>query len=165
MGKRAQKLFTIFALLVLILVIASFVNVVAGTFMSDGGFGVSTAPTGNQTTAMISLLFIVLAIIYGYITNRMGIGTLPATIGGIIGIVAIVILGLNFGFVMSRTAWIVTIGIYIAVASLVPVWILLQPRDYLSSFLLYGMMLLALVGIFVAAATGRSNFDIPAFTG
>lgn len=165
MGKRAQKLFTIFALLVLILVIASFVNVVAGTFMSDDGFGVSTAPTGNQTTAMISLLFIVLAIIYGYITNRMGIGTLPATIGGIIGIVAIVILGLNFGFVMSRTAWIVTIGIYIAVASLVPVWILLQPRDYLSSFLLYGMMLLALVGIFVAAATGRSNFDIPAFTG
>ena len=165
MGKRAQKLFTIFALLVLILVIASFVNVVAGTFMSDGGFGVSTAPTGNQTTAMISLLFIVLAIIYGYITNRMSVGTLPATIGGIIGIVAIVILGLNFGFVMSRTAWIVTIGIYIAVASLVPVWILLQPRDYLSSFLLYGMMLLALVGIFVAAATGRSNFDIPAFTG
>lgn len=165
MGKRAQKLFTIFALLVLILVIASFVNVVAGTFMSDGGFGVSTAPTGNQTTAMISLLFIVLAIIYGYITNRMSVGTLPATIGGIIGIVAIVILGLNFGFVMSRTVWIVTIGIYIAVASLVPVWILLQPRDYLSSFLLYGMMLLALVGIFVAAATGRSNFDIPAFTG
>ena len=86
-------------------------------------------------------------------------------IGGIIGIVAIVILGLHFGFVMSRTAWIVTIGIYIAVASLVPVWILLQPRDYLSSFLLYGMMLLALVGIFVAAATGRSNFNIPAFTG
>ena len=165
MGKRAQKLFTIFALLVLILVIASFVNVVAGTFMSDGGFGVSTAPTGNQTTAMISLLFIVLAIIYGYITNRMSVGTLPATIGGIIGIVAIVILGLNLGFVMSRTAWIVTIGIYIAVASLVPVWILLQPRDYLSSFLLYGMMLLALVGIFVAAATGRSNFNIPAFTG
>ena len=165
MGKRAQKLFTIFALLVLILVIASFVNVVAGTFMSDGGFGVSTAPTGNQTTAMISLLFIVLAIIYGYITNRMSVGTLPATIGGIIGIVAIVILGLNFGFVMSRTAWIVTIGIYIAVASLVPVWILLQPRDYLSSFLLYGMMLLALVGIFVATATGRSNFNIPAFTG
>lgn len=165
MGKRAQKLFTIFALLVLILVIASFVNVVAGTFMSDGGFGVSTSPTGNQTTAMISLLFIVLAVIYGYITNRMGVGTLPATIGGIIGIVAIVLIGLNCGFVMSRIAWIVAIGIYIAVASLVPVWILLQPRDYLSSFLLYGMMALALVGIFVSAFAGRSTFNIPAFTG
>lgn len=165
MGRRAQKLFTIFALLVLILVIASFVNVVAGTFMSDSGFGVATSPTGNQTTAMISLLFIVLAIIYGYVTNRMGVGTLPATIGGIIGIVAIVILGLKFGFVMSRTAWIVFIGVYIAVASLVPVWILLQPRDYLSSFLLYGMMILALVGIFFSGFTGRSTFSIPAFTG
>lgn len=165
MGRRAQKLFTIFALLVLILVIASFVNVVAGTFMSDSGFGVATSPTGNQTTAMISLLFIILAIIYGYVTNRMGVGTLPATIGGIIGIVAIVILGLKFGFVMSRTAWIVFIGVYIAVASLVPVWILLQPRDYLSSFLLYGMMILALVGIFFSGFTGRSTFSIPAFTG
>ena len=86
----------------LILVIASFVNVVAGTFMSESGFGVDAAPTGNQTTAMISLLFIVLAVIYGYITNRLGVGTLPATIGGIVGIVAIVILGLNFGFVMTR---------------------------------------------------------------
>lgn len=165
MGRRAQKLFTIFALLVLILVIASFVNVVAGTFMSESGFGIAASPTGNQTTAMISMLFIVLAIIYGYITNRLGVGTLPATIGGIIGIVAIVVIGLNFGFVMTRIEWIVFIGIYIAVASLVPVWILLQPRDYLSSFLLYGMMILALLGIFVCGATGRATFNIPAFTG
>ena len=165
MGRRAQKLFTIFALLVLILVIASFVNVVAGTFMSESGFGVSASPSGNQTTAMISLLFIVLAVIYGYITNRLGVGTFPATIGGIIGIVAIVILGLNYGFVMTRIEWIVFIGIYIAVASLVPVWILLQPRDYLSSFLLYGMMILALLGIFVCGVTGRATFNIPAFTG
>ena len=165
MGRRAQKLFTIFALLVLILVIASFVNVVAGTFMSESGFGVAASPSGNQTTAMISLLFIVLAIIYGYITNRLGVGTLPATIGGLIGLVAIVVIGLNYGFVMTRIEWIVFIGVYIAVASLVPVWILLQPRDYLSSFLLYGMMILALLGIFVCGVTGRATFNIPAFTG
>lgn len=165
MGKRAQKLFTIFALLVLILVIASFVNVVAGTFLSESGFGLSTNPTGNQTTAMISLLFIVLAIIYGYITNRLNIGTLPATIVGIIGIVAITVIGMHVGFVMTRIEWIVFIGLYITVASLVPVWILLQPRDYLSSFLLYAMMILALAGIFFAGVTGRSAFNIPAFTG
>lgn len=165
MGKRAQRLFTLFALLVLILVIASFVNVVAGTFLSASGFGISANPTGNQTTAMISLLFIVLAIIYGFVTNRLGVGTLPATIGGIIGIIAITIIGMHFGFVMTRIEWIVFIGVYITVASLVPVWILLQPRDYLSSFLLYAMMILALVGIFFAGATGRSAFNIPAFTG
>ncbi len=168
MGERAKKLFVIFALLVLILVIASFVNVVAGTFLTaaDAGvFGVVANPTGNQTTAMISLLFIVLAIIYGYATNKLGVKTLPATIAGIIGIVLITVIGLNFGFAMSRTAWIIFIGAYISIASLVPVWILLQPRDYLSSFLLYAMIGLAVIGILVSAFTGSATFSIPAFTG
>ena len=169
MGKRAQKLFIIFALLVLILVIASFVNVVAGTFFtpSDAGvvFGITTNPTGNQTTAMISVLFIVLAIIYGLLTNRAGLKTGPATVIGIIGIVAIVAIGMNVGLAMNRLAWIVFVGVYITVASLIPVWIMLQPRDYLSSFLLYAMMILAVVGIAIAAFTGSAHFDMPAFTG
>lgn len=166
MGAKAKKLFIIFALLVLILVIASFVNVVAGTFFTaEGGFGITSNPTGNQTTAMISLIFIVLAVIYGLLTNRFGVKTLPATIGGIIGIILAVIIGLNFGFAMNRTAWIVFVGIYITVASLVPVWILLQPRDYLSSFLLYAMIGLAIIGIVISAFTGNVTFSIPAFTG
>ena len=169
MGSRAKKLFIIFALLVLILVIASFVNVVAGTFFTAAGsekmFGFITSPTNNQTTAMISLLFIVLAVIYGIITNKGGVKTLPATIIGIIGIVAIIFIGLKCGFAMSRTAWIVFIGVYIAIASLIPVWIMLQPRDYLSSFLLYAMMIVAVVGIIISAITGSAKFEIPAFTG
>ncbi len=166
MGTKAKKLFIIFALLVLILVIASFVNVVAGTFFTaPGSFGFVKNPNGNQSTAMISLLFIVLAIIYGVLTNKCGLKTLPATIIGIVGIVLITVLGLNFGFAMSRTAWIVFIGLYIAIASLVPVWILLQPRDYLSSFLLYAMIALALVGIVSSPITGSATFTIPAFTG
>ena len=168
MGKRAKKLFIIFALLVLILVIASFVNVVAGTFFTAadaGQFGFVTNPTGNQTTAMISLLFIVLAIIYGLLTNRAGLKVGPATVIGIIGIAVAVVVGLNCGFAMSRTAWIVFIGAYITIASLVPVWILLQPRDYLSSFLLYGMMALAIIGIVMCAFTKQATFELPAFTG
>ena len=166
MGTKAKKLFIIFALLVLILVIASFVNVVAGTFFSAAGsFGFVGNPNGNQTTAMISLLFIVLAIVYGILTNKCGLKTLPATIIGIVGIVLVTIIGLKCGFAMSRTAWIVFIGLYIAIASLVPVWILLQPRDYLSSFLLYAMMALALIGIVGSAFTGNATFTIPAFTG
>ncbi|MCD8222653.1 MAG: carbon starvation protein A [Clostridiales bacterium] len=168
MGKRAQKLFTIFALLVLLLVIASFVNVVAGTFYTAAGegFGLVTNPTGNQTTAIISLLFIVLAIIYGILTNRMGLGTLPATIFGIIAIILMLAFGLNVGFAMGRTGWIVFIGVYITIASLVPVWILLQPRDYLSSFLLYAMMAIAVIGIvFAAFGGGSATFDMPVFTG
>ncbi len=166
MGQKAKKLFLVFGLLVLILVIASFVNVVAGTFFTEeGGFGFTGSPTNNQTTAMISLLFIVIAVIYGYVTNKMNIKTLPASIVGIIGIILITVIGLKCGFVMGRTAWIIFIGVYIVIASLVPVWILLQPRDYLSSFLLYAMMAIAVVGILVAAFTGNAKFTIPAVTG
>ena len=120
MGDKAKKLFIVFALLVLILVIASFVNVVAGTFASTNPLGFTAQPTGNETTAIISLLFIVLAIVYGVVTNRFGVKTLPATIGGIVCIVLMLIIGLNTGFAMGRTAWIVMIGAYITIASLVP---------------------------------------------
>lgn len=172
MGSKAKKLFIIFSLLVLILVIASFVNVVAATFLTANDaaktFGFVLNPTGNQTTAMISVCFIFLAVLYGILTNKCGLKTLPATILGIVGIVGIVVLGLNVGIAMTRTAWIVFIGVYIAVASLIPVWIMLQPRDYLSSFLLYALMLVALFGIVLSAFTGNARglqFELPAFTG
>ena len=168
MGKRAKKLFIIFALLVLILVIASFVNVVAGTFATApdaGQFGIVLHPNNNQTTAMISVLFIILAIVYGILTNRVGMKTAPATAIGLIGIVLSLVLGLNVGIALSRTAWIVIIGLYITVASLIPVWIMLQPRDYLSSFLLYAMMIIALFGIIYSAISGSAKFQLPAFNG
>ena len=114
---------------------------------------------------MISMLFIVLAIIYGLLTNRAGMGTLPATILGLIGVVAITVLGLKVGLAFNRTTWIVLIGLYITIASLVPVWILLQPRDYLSSYLLYAMMCIAIVGIVVASVGHTAEFQLPAFTG
>ena len=165
MGDKAKKLFIVFALLVLIRVSASYVNVVAGTFASTNPLGFTGQPTGNETTAIVSLLFVALAIVYGIVTNRFGVKTLPATIGGIVCIILMLVLGLNTGFAMGRTAWIVVIGAYITIASLVPVWILLQPRDYLSSFLLYAMMIVALVGIFFSAFSGTATFQIPMVTG
>lgn len=163
MGVKAQRLFTIFALLVLILVIASFTAVVAGTFVSEGPvFTVGRANvSGNASTATTSLLFIVIAFIFGYFVYRKNCKVGPATVVGIIGIVLITIAGLNFGVNASRTFWVLFIAVYIVVASLLPVWMLLQPRDYLSSFLLYGMMIIAFVGIVFSGAT----VDLPAFAG
>ena len=163
MGVKAQRLFTIFALLVLILVIASFTAVVAGTFVSEGSFitvGRSNV-SGNASTATTSLLFIVLAFFFGFAVYRKNVKVGPATIVGIIGIVIITIVGLNVGVNMSRTAWVLFIAVYIMAASLLPVWMLLQPRDYLSSFLLYGMMILAFVGIIGSGM----QVELPAFTG
>ena len=168
MGKRAKNLFIIFALLVLILVIASFVNVVAGTFFSDNAGFITTNPTGNETTAMVSVLFIVLAIIYGMMTTKMGMKTGPATVIGLIGVALALVVGLNFGLALGRTTWIIIIAAYITIASIVPVWILLQPRDYLSSYLLYAMMIVAVVGIIISGIGnlgGDVSFQLPAFTG
>ena len=163
MGVKAQRLFIIFALLVLILVIASFTAVVAGTFVSDGPvFTVGAANvSAHAATATTSLLFIVIAMIFGYFVYRKNAPVGPATIVGIIGIILIVIAGLNFGVNASKTFWVLFIAVYVMVASLLPVWILLQPRDYLSSFLLYGMMILAFIGIIGSGM----KVELPAFTG
>ena len=171
-GPKAYKLFVIFALLVLILVIASFTSVVAGTFVSVAGEGQEALPfitvgrdncSGNASTATTSLLFIVIAIIFGFFVYRKGAKVGPATVIGVIGIVVITIIGLNVGVNMSRTGWVIFIAVYITLASLLPVWILLQPRDYLSSFLLYAMMIIAIIG--VLGGTGGRAFDLPAYTG
>ena len=163
MGVKAQRLFIVFALAVLILVIASFTAVVAGTFVSVD----KEAPTyaANGSTAMTSILFIVIAAIFGFFVYRKNAKIGPATIVGIIGIVAIVFIGQEVGLHFSRTFWVLFIAVYVTVASLLPVWILLQPRDYLSSFLLYGMMALALVAIVGGSFTGAATVEAPAFYG
>ena len=163
MGVKAQRLFIIFALAVLILVIASFTAVVAGTFASvDPSAATYTA---NGATAMTSILFIVIAAIFGFFVYRKNAKIGPATIVGIIGIVAIVFLGQVVGLHASRTFWVLFIAVYVTVASLLPVWILLQPRDYLSSFLLYGMMIIAIVAIIGGSFTGAATVEAPAFYG
>ena len=163
-GLRAQRLFIIFALLVLILVIASFTAVVAGTFASTADSLITVGRencSGTSSTAMTSLLFIVIAVIFGYFVYRKNMPVGPATIIGIVGIVAITVIGLNVGVNVGRTGWVIFIAVYVTLASLLPVWILLQPRDYLSSFLLYGMMIIAVVGI----VGSNMSINLPAFTG
>ena len=163
MGVKSQRLFIIFALAVLILVIASFTAVVAGTFVSVD----PAAPTyaANGSTAMTSILFIVIAAIFGFFVYRKNAKIGPATIIGILGIVVIVFLGQHIGLHFSRTFWVLFIAAYVTVASLLPVWILLQPRDYLSSFLLYAMMIIAVIAIVGGSFTGAATMEGPAFYG
>ena len=168
-GDRAKKLFLIFSYLTLILVVAAFASIVASTFQATYVDGVldKAASGTNASVAMISLLFIVMAILFGFFVYRKGAPLSVATIVGVIGIVICLAIGLNFHPIyLSNTAWMWIIGVYILVASVAPVWILLQPRDYLSSFLLYAMMAIAAVGVIGAGFTGADlNMEMPAFTG
>ena len=164
-GSRAKKLFLTFSYLTLILVVAAFASIVANTFKAtytESGALDEVASAANASTAMISILFIVIAIIFGMMVYRRNASLVVSTVVGVAAIVVCMVVGYNWHPIyLSGTTWMIIVGIYIAVASVTPVWILLQPRDYLSSFLLYGMMVIAIVGIVGAHPT----LSIPAFTG
>ncbi len=168
----AKKLFCIFAYLTLILVVAAFASIVASTFAvvpvtAENAATAEVSNLANMRTAMISVLFIVVAVIYGFATRGRKIPTAANIISAIVIIVAVVAVGYNLPVIaLDNTAWMILVGLYILVASVAPVWILLQPRDYLSSYLLYGMIALALIGIIGAGITGdAASLEIPAFTG
>lgn len=164
-GSRAKKLFLTFSYLTLILVVAAFASIVANTFRAtytESGALDEVASAANASTAMISILFIVIAIIFGMMVYRRNASLVVSTVVGVAAIVVCMVVGYNWHPIyLSGSTWMVIVGIYIAIASVTPVWILLQPRDYLSSFLLYGMMIIAVVGIVGAHPT----LSIPAFTG
>lgn len=131
----------------------------AGTYRSIVDTAASNA---NATTAMVSILFIVISVIFGFFVYRKNANLVVSSALGIVGIVVCLVIGLNFHpLYLSSKTWMIVVGLYILVASVTPVWILLQPRDYLSSFLLYALMILAVIGIVGA----HPNIDIPAFTG
>lgn len=169
MGNTAKKLFTLFGYMTLLLVVAAFASIVASTFGNTNAAGAAVtdgALVANERTAMISLLFILLAVVFGFAVYRKNVSIGPASVIGVIGICAIVAIGLNWHPIsLSYSAWMIILGIYIFVASITPVWILLQPRDYLSSFLLYFMIAVSIIGILGASFAGKGSLDIPAFTG
>ena len=153
MGRKCRVLFTVFAWLVLLLVVAAFADIVANSF---------TGSTANGSVATASLLFIPLAIIFGFFVYRKNAPMLVASVVGIIGLAACVALGIMFPLTgIPKAGWLAIVFIYIIIASVAPVWILLQPRDYLSSFLLYFMMAAAVIGIIGANPT----IQTPAFIG
>ena len=152
MSKRAKRLFIIFSYLTLILVVAAFASIVAGTFAAtfvDGAVDVA-ASTANARVAMVSILFILIAIVFGFAVYRRNVPMGIASVVGVGAIIAIIAIGMNFHPIyLSSTTWMWIVGLYITIASVAPVWILLQPRDYLSSFLLYAMLALAVVAVFL----------------
>ncbi|MGI5890953.1 MAG: carbon starvation protein A [Sedimentibacter sp.] len=149
MGKKGMMLFSIFAWLTLLLVVAAFTNIVASTFASV------------PAAASSSLMFIVLAIVFGYLVYRKGVSLKIGTIFGVIILFLCVYLGYIFPIQLSLNTWIIILMVYIFAASTAPVWILLQPRDYLNSFLLYAMIAGAVIGIVIF----NPSVQLPAVTG
>ena len=149
LGRPGKLLFLLFCWSTLVLVCAEFTRQVALTFVN--------APE----VATASLLFIALAVVFGVAVNRLRVPLLPATAVFVPVMFAFIWVGtkapldLVSAFGLSKagaqTAWTIVLLVYCFLASTLPVWLLLQPRDYLNSYLLYAMMALGFLGVFAAA--------------
>ncbi|NEU05609.1 carbon starvation CstA family protein [Clostridium senegalense] len=156
LGEKGKLLFNIFAWSTLILVVAAFTDICASSFAYDPE-NLAGAQAGTA-----SMLFIILAVGFGFFVNKKGKGVGISTVVGVILLFLCVWIGYLFPIIkLSKGAWMVVLIIYIAAASILPVWILLQPRDYLCSFLLYSMLILGTIGIFVSNPT----LEIASFAG
>ena len=161
-GKLGKKLFLLFCWLFCILVVAAFADVVAGTF---NGFvandaGAVTKVAANGAVATTSMLFIFEAVALGFFLKYTKFNKWINTAVAILLLVAAIVLGLNFPMYVSLGTWHIIIFVYILIASVAPVWALLQPRDYLNSYLLIFMIVGAVIGVFVA----NPSCNLKAFT-
>lgn len=162
-GKLGKKLFLLFCWLFCILVVAAFADVVAGTFngfLTDESGTVSTI-AANGSVATTSMLFIFEAVVLGMILKYGKFGKWVNTAIALLMLVAAVAIGLKCPMFVARGTWHILIFLYIMIACIVPVWALLQPRDYLNSYLLIFMIVGAVIGVFVA----NPSCNLPAFTG
>ncbi|WP_100402914.1 carbon starvation CstA family protein [Bacillus sp. FJAT-42315] len=138
MGKRGQTLFLAFSIATLILIVGVFIILVKDTFVAV------------PQAATASVLFIGIAMIFGFLVNQLRMNFVLASILGVAAMFFSIWAGINYPLELSGGAWVAILLLYAYVASVMPVWMLLQPRDYLNSFLLYGMIGGAALGIILA---------------
>ena len=159
-GKTGKRLFLLFVYFFSILVVAAFSDIVAKSFGVSEAFS-EAVNYSNSQVACTSTLFIFVAVAFGFFIKYKQPGTALNTALSIILLIACVALGCLLPFSLGVNTWMILVFIYILIASVTPVWALLQPRDYLNSYLLIAMIAAAVVGIFAS----NPPMDLPAFSG
>ena len=158
-GRKGKKLFFLFCWIFTLIVIAAFADMVAGTFNGISADGAKLAP--NASAASISILYVFVAMAFGLFLKKVKLEGLPKVILGVALIIAMLALGIMFPVYATKTTWIYVVFVYIFFASVTPMWLLKTPRDYLTTFLFIGMIVAAVIGVFVSNPT----ITTPAFAG
>jgi len=157
-GKTGKRLFLIFIWLFSVLIAGAFADIVAGTF---AGFSSEGARIGtNASVASTSCFFIPAALGLGFLIRKRKASDLASGIVAIDLLIVCIVLGIFLPLFLPRFVWIYLLFAYILISSLVPIWALGQPRNYLNSFLLIAMILAAFVGVVFTSPT----INLPAFT-
>ena len=153
-GKTGKKLFLLFCWLFTLIVTAAFADMVAGTFNAyetvDGVTSLSAAATVNGAAGSISLLFIAFAVVFGLIQKKAQFHGWKQTLLGLVCTVAAFVIGMNCPLITTKANWSYMVFAYIFLAAVLPMWLLMEPRDLMTTFMFAGMIIGAVVGLLVA---------------
>lgn len=158
-GKTGKKMFLLFSWLFTLLVTAAFADIVASTFngfKADGGL-----VTPNAAAASISMLYIVVAIAFGYFLKKCPLAEGPKLAVAIVLMIAMLWAGIEYPLYYDKTTWLYVVFAYMFMAAVMPMWLLMEPRDYLSVFLLLGMIASGVIGVIFT----NPSIELPAFNG
>ena len=158
-GKTGKKMFLLFSWLFTLLVTAAFADIVASTFngfKADGGLA-----TPNAAAASISMLYIVVAIAFGYFLKKCPLAEGPKLAVAIVLMIVMLWAGIEYPLYYDKTTWLYVVFAYMFMAAVMPMWLLMEPRDYLSVFLLLGMIASGVIGVIFT----NPSIELPAFNG
>ena len=164
-GKTGRKLFLLFCWLFTLIVIAAFADMVAGTFnaytVTDGVASLAENAQVNGAAGTISILFMAFAVVFGLIQKQTKVSGWKEVVLGLVCTVAALGIGMNLPMVADKATWSYITFAYIFLASVLPMWLMKQPRDYMTTFMFAGMIIGATLGIVVA----HPNMNLPVYTG
>ena len=163
LGSKAGRAMMAFIWIALIYVIVAFTDITAGTFVGGSEELRATLVNFNPggAVAAASILYLLLSVLLGVVQRYLNPPLWLVTLIFVPAAFAMSWVGTMASnvFVLDHKTWGVLIILYCGVASIVPVWALLQPRGYLGGFILYTALALGVIGIFF----GGYQIQQPAF--
>ena len=164
-GKFGRKIFLLFCWLFTLIVIAAFADMVAGTFNAytvvDGQSQLSAAASTNGSAGMVSIMFMAFAVVFGLIQKKWNLSGWKEAVVGIVFIIASFVIGNYFPIELGKNAWSYITFVYIFFAAVLPMWLMKQPRDYMTTFMFIAMIVGAALGLVVA----HPSMNLPVYTG
>ncbi len=158
-GRTGRRLFLLFCWLFTMLVIAAFCDMVANTFNGFSKTGAELMP--NAAAASISLLYMFVAVLFGLYLKYCKPSAGVQFVVGVVLMVAMLAVGIAFPIYADALTWRYVVFAYLFAASVMPMWLLKTPRDYLSMFLLIGMIVCGVAGVCIQNPT----INMPAYVG
>ena len=164
-GKFGRKIFLLFCWLFTLIVIAAFADMVAGTFNAytvvDGQSQLSAAASTNGSAGMVSIMFMVFAVVFGLIQKKWNLSGWKEAVVGIVFIIASFVIGNYFPIELGKNAWSYITFVYIFFAAVLPMWLMKQPRDYMTTFMFIAMI----VGAALCLVVAHPSMNLPVYTG